>query len=276
MPNFTFAIELVHQMIEQTLQHQKEFAQYFDTSVLSIMGNLEKSEAAKLRKEMSDAAENVVKTRQKMNESNGAAKQSADSNNRSGNLFQMLGKNKGQPEKSNKTTQDVDYAKAKSMEKQFQAAVSKYNMELRKFFFFFFLKKDKRGRGGVMNSCKLHSLEYVYDTLLWLCAFRYNEEYEGWKRDIVNAEYFRIESMVSVFNKLLIKRDQIHNDKKSAVSATVSIFFLLFSFIYIHVHMYTYVDLFCFVRVQLLYNDIVATVEKLNPRQELEKICQLL
>ncbi|ETO13644.1 hypothetical protein RFI_23724 [Reticulomyxa filosa] len=111
-------MKLVHQMIEEILGHQKEFAQFLDTSVLSIVGNLEKTcereyesicnrkkasdknlkklknEAAKMRKETSDAAENVIKSRQKSDNTNSVTSPKTGDSSITTNLFQLLGKNK--------------------------------------------------------------------------------------------------------------------------------------------------------------------------------------
>ncbi|ETN98991.1 hypothetical protein RFI_38498 [Reticulomyxa filosa] len=108
-----------------------------------------KNKAAKWRKETSDAAENVIKSRQKLDGTNG---------------------------KKNKVSQDVDYVKTRNLGKQFQAAVNKYNMELKNTVF-----QNKK---------------------------RYNEEYEGWKQDVINTKHLQIESMITLFNKLLAKQKQ--------------------------------------------------------------------
>ncbi|ETO04063.1 hypothetical protein RFI_33339, partial [Reticulomyxa filosa] len=89
-----------------------------------------KNEAAKWRKETSDAAGNVIKSRQKSSGKEPGIKL-VDSNNRGGTLLQLLSKNKSVPDKT-KTSQDADYLKARNVEKQFQMAVNKYNLELKK------------------------------------------------------------------------------------------------------------------------------------------------
>ncbi|ETO09008.1 hypothetical protein RFI_28378 [Reticulomyxa filosa] len=66
---------------------------------------------------------------------------------------------------------------------------------------------------------------------------RYNEQYEKWKKEVIHAEYFRIESMMTILNQLVTKQKQIQNNEK----------------------------------LMVIHHDIMVTAEKLNPQQELEK-----
>ena len=202
MPNFYYAISLVHNLLEETVKQSAEFAKFIQISCLPMIIELEsqcdqkykeiynstkkqekklndtKCEVDKVRKLSKSAAEKVVIARQKnevqkQNEKIYSTTQSNDVSNKLKSWTHTFAKN------SDTTTKAINdsYIYAKEMEKKFKMTVSEYNKS---------------------------RLEYI-------------KNLNDGKQEIVNMEHFRVDSMLSVFQKIVIQQKKTYSQDTNKV-----------------------------------------------------------
>jgi len=208
MPNFFYAISLIHTLLEETVKQSAEFAKFIQIGCLPMIEELEtqcdekykevysmtkkqekrladcRAQAEKMRKASKSAAEKVVIARQRseVQKSNQQLK-----SKQSGAGIGMI-KKMGHGHSSAESTINDAYEAAREQEKKFKLAVSEYNK----------------------------------------ARTEYMQELNLGKHEIINMEHFRVDSILSVFQKIVYHQqdghaavdnnDDTENGKKNAKS----------------------------------------------------------
>ena len=187
MPNFFYAISLIHSLLEETVKQSAEFAKFIQISCLPMIQELDqqcdqkykeiynatkqqdkklqdsKLDVQKTRKSSKSAAEKVIIARQRNEVQKQNEKQKRHNpNDKKHNILANVGDMIKAHGSSESTINDA-YNYAKEQEKKFKMAVGAYNKQR-----IDFIKHRNSG-----------------------------------KHEIVNMEHFRVDSMLSVFQKIV-------------------------------------------------------------------------
>ena len=197
MPNFFYAISLIHSLLEETVKQSAEFAKFIQISCLPMIQELDlqcdqkykeiynatkqqdkklqesKMDVEKMRKSSKNAAEKVIiaRQRQEVQEQNEKLKKKNPNHDKK-NLLANVGDMIKAHQHHENSVNDA-YLYAKEIEKKFKMSVSDYNQRRMDF-----IKMRNSG-----------------------------------KHEIVNMEHFRVDSMLSVFQKI------VHQQQKNFPSS---------------------------------------------------------